>query len=871
MKEKFKKYKEYLIAPLLTILIVLLVYLFKGIYPFGKLTIANGDMGQSYMTFYYLLYDFFHGSKSFLYDYGLGMGSNVYGGVIVDGFLNPSAWLVLLNTRENIPYMFSYVIMTKFAFIALTSYILFKRINKNKKKQFYNYIFSILYALSAYTLMYNTNLMWLDVVGLFPLFIIATKYMFDTNKVSWYAIILALTLIFNYNMAYMVLMFIIFIIPIYIHYSIPKENRKKAVFNLIIGTLLSIGLSAFAFIPSFIQVMSSYRFSGAVKNTVTNSNILFKMGTFCFYGLPIYFYIMYALDHKKDKNNFKMTTIALILSAIIPIIFERVNLWWHMGSYQMFPFRYGFIPIMILYLGVLRYINNLKEEKNTKPITIKGLIIILALSIPTILLTINNAFHINRNIPAFNYDIKAFILSEIMCAVLSVIYFFIELYKDNKLKRIIITTLTLAVVVCYTYAYLGVDPKYREGNEWSDDGIFYANEIYKKHIDTGLYRLKDLSLKNYENYSVITNTPSISTFLHIISKEQVLNTNQLGYSANKTKLNDFGGTIFTDAIYGVKYVISTKELPDRLYTYKDKIENNYLYEYKNVLPYGILYNEEINDIPKEYYAFTANNYIYQKLFNKNDNLIDIKKYTEEGKTFLLTYEIDVVGEKELYLYIKPDLFDHIMTNVTVNNKIITIPTQNYQKGTAYPTSYDNGILDLGYFKDEKVIICLNPYNKEGAEKKFDIEFGLLDINKYEEIFKIPNHNIDVSVNKNKIKVSGNVENDTNIFLPITYDAGFKGNTDIKRVYNTFIGLPLKEGKNNIELTFKPKAYTVCVYVTILTILLMTICHFIRKKFDIRNIKFIMYTFWILGILIYSGFVIKFYIISILETIIDIFK
>ena len=112
MKEKFKKYKEYLIAPLLTILIVLLVYLFKGIYPFGKLTIANGDMGQSYMTFYYLLYDFFHGSKSFLYDYGLGMGSNVYGGVIVDGFLNPSAWLVLLNTRENIPYMFTFIVQS---------------------------------------------------------------------------------------------------------------------------------------------------------------------------------------------------------------------------------------------------------------------------------------------------------------------------------------------------------------------------------------------------------------------------------------------------------------------------------------------------------------------------------------------------------------------------------------------------------------------------------------------------------------------------------------------------------------------------------------------------------------------------------------
>ena len=868
MKKIFKKYKEYLIAPLITILIVLIIYATKGIYPFGKLTIANGDMGQSYMTFYYLLYDFFHGSKSLLYDYNLGMGSNVYGGVIVDGFLNPSAWIILLNKRANIPYMFSYVIMVKFAFISLTSYILFKKINKNKNKQLYNYIFSIIYALSGYSLMYNTNLMWLDVVGLFPLFIIATKYMFDTNKVSWYAIILALILIFNYNLAYMVLMFIIFIIPIYIHYAIDKEKRKKAVFNLIIGTILSVGLSAFAFIPSFIQVMSSYRFSGTVKNTTLNTNIIFKAGVFYFYYLPLYLYAMYIFDHKKDKNNFKMVTIALIFSALIPILFERVNLWWHMGSYQMFPFRYGFVPIMILYLGALKYIDNLKENKESKPLPIKTIICIAIIYIPTLFLTIYNAISINRNIPAFNYGIKAFLISTIICVMTILIHAITTYYKDNKVKNSIIVIVIITLVIGYTYAYLGVDPKYREGNEWSDEGIFYANQIYGK-IDDNLYRLKDLSLKNYENYSVISNTPSISTFLHIISKEQVLNANQLGYSANKTKLNDFGGTLFTDAIYGIKYIISTKELPSRLYTYKDKVNNNYLYEYKNVMPYGILYDEEITDIPEEYYAFSANNYLYQKLFNKKDNLIEIEKYTAPKDLNLLKYEMNIQGEKELYLYVKNKQYEHMLYDISINGEKIIIPIQNDQDNSIYLTPYANGILDLGYFKDEKVEITMGVYNANDAKDNYDIEFGIFDINKYEELFNNDKHNINIKVNKNKIEITGDSPKDTNILIPINYDEGFKGNTEIKRVYNTFIGIPLKKGNNNIELTFKPKAFTISVYITLLTILLMIIAYFIKKKFDIRNIKFIMYTFWILGILIYGFFIVKFYVISIIETIIEV--
>ena len=134
-----KKYKKFLISPLIVIGIPLIIYAIKGIYPFGNLTIANGDMGQSYMPFYYFLYDIVHNGKTMLYDYTLGMGSNMYGGFVIDGLFAPSAFIILLNSRANIPYMFSFVMMAKMAFIALTSYILFNKLNK--ENNFYNIIF----------------------------------------------------------------------------------------------------------------------------------------------------------------------------------------------------------------------------------------------------------------------------------------------------------------------------------------------------------------------------------------------------------------------------------------------------------------------------------------------------------------------------------------------------------------------------------------------------------------------------------------------------------------------------------------------------------------------------------------------------------
>ena len=859
MKKIFNKNKEYLIAPLITCLLVLFVYLLKGIYPFGKMTIANGDMGQAYMTFYYYFYDFCHGAKSIFYDYTLGLGSNTYGGFIVDGLLNPTAYVVLLNSRDNIPYMFSFVLLLKFMFVALTSYILFKKINK--KYPFYNYLFSVLYALSAYSLMYNTNFMWLDVVGLFPLFVLATKYMFDKNNIIYFGIVLALILMFNYNLAYMVLMFIIFIIPIYIHYGLEKEKRKKAVFNLIFGVLLSIGLSAFAFIPSFLQVLGSYRFSGSVVSSIKNTNFFYKTATFIFYALPIYFYFRALRENKKKDVNIKMINISLILSAVIPIIFERVNLWWHSGSYQGFPFRYGFIPLLILYMGALYYINNYKDENKTKMSLIQ--IVFFSLNFVAIgILLGSTAFYINTHNPALNYDWIAFSFSFVIFIITFILYHVLFKY-NKKCVYIMFSILTGILIIGYTFAFVGVDPKYRVANEWSDDGVFYANDLYGV-VDEDLYRLKDLSLQQYENSPMVSDIPSMSTFLHIISEEQVLNAQQLAYSSKITKLNDFGGTLFTDALYGMKYVISTTKMDEELYTFKTMVNDNYLYEYKYVLPYGILYDKAVNDIPKDYRGFSANNYLYKELFNKKDDLIDIDKKTVSKDSKELTYEIIVDGKKELYLYIDDS---YTMKYININGVDKVIPVENNINNKEYPTSYDNGIIDLGLFENETVKISMSLSEKQ--EKDFSIEFGLMDIEKYKQLFSY-NHDIKVSIDKNKINIEGNVDKDTNIFLPITYDEGFTSNVEINRVYNTFIGVPLKKGDNSITLTFKPKLFTECLYVTIVTIILMIIGHFVSKKFDIRKIKFITFIFWLLGVLVWLFMIYKFYIVSIFQTILDLF-
>lgn len=863
MKEKLKKYGMFLIAPLSVSIILLIIYAIKGIYPFGTMTIANADLGQSYMTFYHFLYDIVYNGKSVFYDYVLGMGSNMYGGFIVDGLLNPSTFIILLNTRENIPYMFSYVLIIKVAFIALTSYILFNKLYKNS---FYNVIFSILYALSGYVLMYNTNIMWLDVVGLFPLFILAIKYMFETHKVHWYAIVLALMLIFNYNLAYMILMFIIFIIPIYIFLGIPKEQRKKATFDIILGTALGGALSAFAFLPSFIQVMSSYRMSGLQNVAGNDLRIFFKTATLIFYSLPLYGFIKWMKYYKQDKTNIKIYILSLVFMAFIPIIFEKVNLSLHSGSYQMFPFRYSFVPVMILNLGSLRFFNYYDKHKQ---ITINKKIILLSiayvLGIIACIVGIENAVIINRRLPAFIMMDENF-----YPIAISTVLFFIAINNITKIereiiKKLLITVITIIQICMYTYAYIGVQPQYRYTADWSDDMIFTSYKIADKfNLSDTLYRIKDLTSSTTENCPLVYNIPSMSTFLHIISEDQVYNSRQLGYSNKGTKINDFGGTILSDAVYGVKYVLTTTYLSDKIYNYIDSIDGNKLYEYKNVLPIGITYDNDVTKIPEELNAFETQNYLYKNLFNKQDNVIitpDLTDVQIEETDYGYIYKINIKECSNLYVNLEKQ-----MSKITVNNEDIIVPTANDKDNTEYPNKYNEGILDLGVYENEIVEIRFE-VNEENTSEE-NIKLGLLNLEKYNKLFEEYNSNIKVEVEKNIIKIQGNSEKDTNLFIPINYDKGWKvinNVTQISKVYNNFIGVELKEGQNDIELQFRPYLFEIGVVISIIAMIGIIAINIIEKKHNIRNVKWILNITWIISIIAYSICVVKVYLINIIET------
>ena len=145
--------------------------------------------------------------------------------------------------RENIIYAFSYLLLIRIALIALTTYIFFNKIykkseNENNSLEFWKVLFSVMYALSGYVLISYTNIMWLDVVAIFPIFCLGVHRLLTQNKSGLFIVTLTLSLIISYYISYMILFFILSCLPFAVFLYAKKEDRKRVAGKIIIAVVL---------------------------------------------------------------------------------------------------------------------------------------------------------------------------------------------------------------------------------------------------------------------------------------------------------------------------------------------------------------------------------------------------------------------------------------------------------------------------------------------------------------------------------------------------------------------------------------------------------------------------------------------------------
>ena len=237
-----------------TALIALMIW--EGATPFGQKSLLYSDMWHQYFPFFKAFREALLSGESLLFSWNVGMGMDYLG--LISYYLASPLYLlsVLLPETWVLPY-FSLLMPIKLGLASLFfAYFLKKLFNKN---DFSIALFGSFYALCAWALGYQWNIMWLDTFALLPLVALGTVSLLRDRKFVLYTVTLALSIFANYYIGFFTC---IFVLLAFICYQICNCKSIKRFFEdlcrIALFSVLAIGMTAILELPALAALRNTY-------------------------------------------------------------------------------------------------------------------------------------------------------------------------------------------------------------------------------------------------------------------------------------------------------------------------------------------------------------------------------------------------------------------------------------------------------------------------------------------------------------------------------------------------------------------------------------------------------------------------------------
>ena len=908
---RIKKNKELIFAPIITFGILLLIYIVKGVYPFGNASVSYYDMNQYYIPFYTRAHDFLHGQANPIYDWYSGASSRTYS-TLPSYMLNPVNLFFFFVPRDRIYESMTLFLALKMTAISFTMAFYLKKVRE--PEPVCTVTLAVLYAFCGFVVQYYTNIFFLDSVLLLPLIMLGLDELFRNDRGWIYTVFLTLHLIIQSYLCIMVLFFIVFCSAGYLFFLEKRENRRRIAARLGICTAIALAISAVLIYPEIVQWSLSVRtneYSSSYLDIIETEPIveldrkMFMLSGSEFAFSALIFSVITAVMRKKKLSRETGFYIFLIVLLIIPIFMESVNLLWHMGSYVQFPFRFAFILtfVMLDYLAVFR-----KKQPDELSVSISSGVGKVLVILTMLLSLAGMAFLAIMASGFLQYgihgegDYSRYYTALLLFIIAGTLAFFVKEPKFRKCYFLAAAVLQSAVA---GWGFIAPEKVYDEVPELS--GVFSSKTIYDSNmLDQQMY-LKNDNLSRVKlahtilgtNYPLMMERPSLSQWTNEASGAYCDQMKKMGYSSSYTRTIDTGGTVFSDALFNVKKVISTIPLDDTLYSHEQEIAEYNVYDCRYTLPFGILTDERVLSSDFEEEGMEQQNQIFGvfsqtdapliKIFELNEYMVS-QEETELGDNVILyttTVEFPVEKDSVLYMY-KNDLLPRIAAKkqIEVNGQKIVIPLFDDMTHSDYPEEYNNGIISLGSFGPGKVKVVFTSSSKyyidhetgvqdltalvsTASAKMVDMHLGLLDL---EELDRLTEHYSTHCVSEAKaegtsLTMTAEVQDDRYLFLPIEYDRNWRAevNGAAAEVYpvmnGSFMAVQLPEGHCDIRMKYIPYEMISMIPVSAAGLLLAAgMVIFRRKGYDPASVRIVNFIAYLCFVLLFAGMLLIIYII-----------
>ncbi|EHR37810.1 YfhO family protein [Facklamia languida] len=880
-----KRQLIYSMSAFCPLVILVIVWYFNHYFPFGSQSFLAIDFNQQFIDLYLFMRNSLHSGdlNSLFYSFTKSLGGNMVGAWAYY-LLSPFNLFYLIVPLKYISYAIFLSVWLRYAAIGLSmAYYLIKR-HQGESYPIRTIILAVAYALNGFAVSYQMVPIFMDALWLLPILLVALEEFLDGQRGYRYVLLLALTMIIQYYMGYMVCLFVFFYTFYYlvVHYgdhdlaSFLKISLRKVLY-LGVLSLLGIGLTSFILLPNIHNLLAS---KGALSSgmefawefQINPLDILAKLmiGSFDNNGwsagpnLPnIYMgslgligLVFYYLSDKIKRRN-KIASTFMLLIFFLSISHEWTSKIWHMGQNPA-GFFYRFSWILIFFVLTLAF-QGLKDCK----VESWKVFVMMALTclVQAVILPKEYSFLSPEQRQA----------SALLVGLMVLILYFVKRGSWQWL-----------MVLALTFFELGMNAFISQGAINHNNAYKFENalNVIDEAVDlirpdqSDFYRISKTFYRS-KNDPMAINYPGLTTFSSSLEASTRDLFENLGNSAIDASIYYYG-TPLTDALFGVKYYIANEpfetdrqEEMDRTYVFptdvtrKDILQPHNkmaetdrfsIYKVSQTLPIAFAINQaaaQLQLVPDQ--PIANQNAIAKSLMSQNQNLFE---EVESSQSF--TNLIHGATESGEQIYSRQDSttnaqFTLTFTPETDDPYFINIPKSlsTYQDEVSILVNGEKLDYRSKFGSDQIFNIA---HQQKGQridltlEIKADRQFNLTQLKVFrfdqEQLTNLVTQLKDASMRverwgSNFVKGSITAHDASWIFTSIPFDEGWRVKVDGKEVethaiWDALLGFQVQPGDHQIEMVFKPKGLTVGILLSLFAGISLIGLFFLNQRYPRKD-------------------------------------
>ncbi len=896
MSEIANSYSYVGCAFIIPIIVFWTVYICFEVYPFGDNSVLVLDLNGQYVFFFEALRNAMHGDTSLIYSWSRSLGGEFIG-IYAYYIASPLSFLVYFFPQNHITEALLTIILLKTGISGATMSFYLKK-TRPMTNDLGVIIFSTMYALSAYAVTYAHNTMWIDAMMMLPLLLYGLEKLISEHKFKLFAFSFVWILISTFYIGYMVCFFVfIYFFYYYFVASADHSNNYYGEKLHFVKSMLRVGVvsaaclltACFIIIPTYYSLtFGKTTFTDTVWEFTSQFNFLdffAKMlpgsydtvrpeglpfvycGTLALIMLPVFF------AAKNINAREKIGAAAVLAVTMFCMNSMVVDTFLHgMQRPNWLNYRYSFVFIFFIIVFACRAFEQIQTVRPSFLCGVGAGIIALILVIQKVGFS---------HLDAIMDDIDYSVLDDYYCiwfSIICVIAYLISLRYVIATKGKNTAVTVLSVLVCLelfgSSIVTSVNLDKDVGMSTRRGYVEYFDRVRGivesvQDSDKSFYRMEKTYTRSVcDDFAL--NIKGLASSTSTLNASVIDFLNRMGYSSSSHWSKYAGGTMVSDSLLGIKYLITEKDKESELLTPYMSDEENELYAYLNEYALSMAYSSsyDIKSFNPTLYdsPFEGMNALVTALLGSNETIelfkpieytlnLDNAYVSYDGKVNETVTDSDGTEHKVQidYLFYKPQrssspgkmTYNFNIAPELENADVYFFFCSNYPREVSWVLNESPEKLEGTFFGNESD--CIQSLGVLDGNQSYSLSitmnendnifyiikgapiFYYLDHEVFKEVFaslSAGNWHIDDNYSDTHLEGTVNVpEGDSIMFTSIPYDEGWNvyvdgEKTEIIKLGNALLGFNITEGEHTIEMRYFSKAMLLGITCTCIGVILL---------------------------------------------------